>query len=510
VAIKDVKSYMRELNTTVMEQYENKVLRTFIQGIPGQILVLEEDLDGYMQAFANAMPSKYDESNPKNREVLKQLIRQAREEGVKVARKAHVAYVTRNPERWRVAQKKTGTGQFTELKSKIVFKRIKPKWGENVFLVQSFDSTISAVIKAISETLIDLIAKDRSAGTKGVGLAKATQALYGAQNRSLIEKGHGEESSAISQITGAALIMRLSQNSAFKQELKGAFQNNVLAEIAKQTNNQPDLADLTTYETHLNELINTFESVVTKGGKVRQDFFSVITLQDNKANSLDGKVEATLIRAVKNVFIKEYPKIAAELKASPNLKEKVTAVTIANMLKDVKVGKGKHVNISISLEAGVDEAVKTLDKVSETMTKTKFSKNKEKNARKKRQVPGTQSVGDTAPRTEQGISSVPLKDIIALNNILPQIVREHMGTPALVNRTGRFSESVKITDVQQTARGFPSIGYTYRTNPYKVFERSSGTRWSSIERDPRPLIDTSIRAAASSLAMGRFFTRRVE
>ena len=84
--------------------------------------------------------------------------------------------------------------------------------------------------------------------------------MYGAQNQSLIEKGHGEESSAISQITGAALIMRLSQNSAFKQELKGAFQNNVLAELARQVNNQPDLADLTTYETHLNELISTFES----------------------------------------------------------------------------------------------------------------------------------------------------------------------------------------------------------------------------------------------------------
>ena len=84
-----------------------------------------------------------------------------------------------------------------------------------------------------------------------------------------------------------------------------------------------------------------------------------------------------------------------------------------------------------------------------------------------------------------------------------------MGSPRLNLRTGRFAGSVRVVDVITTAKGFPSFGYTYQRNPYEVFEATSGTRFSSVERDPRTLIDTSIREIASELAIGRFFTRRV-
>ena len=49
-----------------------------------------------------------------------------------------------------------------------------------------------------------------------------------------------------------------------------------------------------------------------------------------------------------------------------------------------------------------------------------------------------------------------------------------MQPPGLANRTGRFASSVKVTEIQQTPKGFPSIGYTYRKNPYQVFEEGSG------------------------------------
>ena len=66
-----------------------------------------------------------------------------------------------------------------------------------------------------------------------------------------------------------------------------------------------------------------------------------------------------------------------------------------------------------------------------------------------------------------------------------------------------------MTDIQQTPRGFPSIGYTYEKDPYSVFESTSGTRFASTERDPRSLIDLSIREIAQQMAIGRFYTRRV-
>jgi hypothetical protein len=82
-----------------------------------------------------------------------------------------------------------------------------------------------------------------------------------------------------------------------------------------------------------------------------------------------------------------------------------------------------------------------------------------------------------------------------------------MGTPALVYRSGDFANSVEITDVTMTPQGFPSVGYTYDKYPYQTFE--PGYAQGSPQRDPRKLIDASIREIAMGLAIGRFYTRRI-
>ena len=103
-----------------------------------------------------------------------------------------------------------------------------------------------------------------------------------------------------------------------------------------------------------------------------------------------------------------------------------------------------------------------------------------------------------------------LRMIAMINKELPKTVRDNMQQPALQNRTGRFVNSVKVTEVVQTPKGFPSIGYTYQKNPYQVYEMGVGEApWATPERDPRKLIDRSIREIATKLAIGRFFTRRV-
>jgi hypothetical protein len=84
-----------------------------------------------------------------------------------------------------------------------------------------------------------------------------------------------------------------------------------------------------------------------------------------------------------------------------------------------------------------------------------------------------------------------------------------MKFPRLENRTGNFAGSVRVTDVSTTRQGYASIGYTYEKNPYQVFESSSGTRFSSAERDPRSLIDKSIREIAAQLVTTRLYTRRL-
>ena len=84
-----------------------------------------------------------------------------------------------------------------------------------------------------------------------------------------------------------------------------------------------------------------------------------------------------------------------------------------------------------------------------------------------------------------------------------------MGAPALENRSGRFANSVKVHDVVRTKQDFLSFGYNYDKNPYQVFEVGSSGNWSSTQRDPRRLIDRSIREVAAEFALGRFYTRRL-
>jgi hypothetical protein len=107
----------------------------------------------------------------------------------------------------------------------------------------------------------------------------------------------------------------------------------------------------------------------------------------------------------------------------------------------------------------------------------------------------------------KGKANEGLQLLALLNLKLQAVVARNMVTPALNYRTGRFAASVRATDIQTTAKGFPSIGYTYQRNPYETFE--VGNLQGDPERDPRRLIDKSIREIAAEMAIGRFYTRRV-
>jgi hypothetical protein len=108
---------------------------------------------------------------------------------------------------------------------------------------------------------------------------------------------------------------------------------------------------------------------------------------------------------------------------------------------------------------------------------------------------------------QRSISQSPLQLLALLNAQLPGVVTKNMSLPGLENRTGRFAGSVRVTDILQTARGFPSVGYTYDTFPYQTFE--PGYAQGSVDRDPRKVINLSIREIAAQYAIGRFYTRRV-
>ena len=84
-----------------------------------------------------------------------------------------------------------------------------------------------------------------------------------------------------------------------------------------------------------------------------------------------------------------------------------------------------------------------------------------------------------------------------------------MKYPRLENRTGRLASSARVIDVQKTPGGFASFGYTYMRDPYEVYETSSGTRFADSDRDPRPLIASSIREIAAQHGVGKLYARRL-
>ena len=97
--------------------------------------------------------------------------------------------------------------------------------------------------------------------------------------------------------------------------------------------------------------------------------------------------------------------------------------------------------------------------------------------------------------------------IQAFNAKLPSKLAENMRSPRLNYRTGRFASSVRVVDAVLTPQGFPSFGYTYQKNPYQTFE--PGYAMGSVDRDPRKLIDRTMREIAVEFAIGRFYTRRL-
>lgn len=156
-----------------------------------------------------------------------------------------------------------------------------------------------------------------------------------------------------------------------------------------------------------------------------------------------------------------------------------------------------------------------------TKAKNITANNPKPEVRKKQKVKSVQSNSKTkssvstkkAPRkakTNVPTSTNILSLAALINEKLPETIRKNMKPPALQNRTGRFSNSVKIVEATYTTQGYPSFGYTYQKDPYQVFEPSLGNAsWSSQERDPKRLIDRSIREVAAQLMAGRFFNRRI-
>ncbi len=189
--------------------------------------------------------------------------------------------------------------------------------------------------------------------------------------------------------------------------------------------------------------------------------------------------------------------------------EKVGHIAVNNVLKglqkEIKPRKGLKVYMpSLAL-------VEKAKNFKGTVKSSKKGKKKIKGGRLKKLGKPVLGAGTSANRSvnKRRTTGTNISLIALLNKALPQTVMDNMSPPSLQNRTGRFAASVRAVSVSAVG-GQPNIAYTYDRDPYGVFEVGTGdSRWATKQRDPRSIIDKSIREIAAETMRGRFVTTRM-
>lgn len=230
-----------------------------------------------------------------------------------------------------------------------------------------------------------------------------------------------------------------------------------------------------------------------EAGKLLKEFTSTLKLNEESAKRNQG--DASRERAFLNALSREVSNhllnktnLFTTKTSSSSLDVVTSRLTEAARISGAKVKKTTKASSSrTSAKAGIKGST------SSSSGTERFSKIKAKPV--------------SMEETPQRINWASLIGII--NQKLPQQVASNMDSPALVYRTGRFANSTKVVNVETTKEGYPSIVFDYQRDPYDVFDRSKGTApWNTPARDPRALVEKSVREIVREMAIGRFYTRR--
>ena len=257
----------------------------------------------------------------------------------------------------------------------------------------------------------------------------------------------------------------------------------------------------------MNSLTKQLNEITGKIGKDLNDKIIFIELGGQWFNRASGAAKRQLTKKLQAIIANSWEELK-KIKGSDSIvdavkKDHINAI-IEPFIITLKKNRNGKVNPRKKLNyKGVKNAVTTKAVLS--------SKQKKSNAQYRSAKTGRFISRRQASAQERGFNKAmsPLALIKTLNAQLPAAVAQNMGSPRLNFRTGRFANSVRVTDIGQTKVG-QSIGYTYQTNPYQVFEMGKGRDpWSTPDRDPRPLIDMSIRQIMTQYTTKRFTTRRV-
>jgi hypothetical protein len=209
------------------------------------------------------------------------------------------------------------------------------------------------------------------------------------------------------------------------------------------------------------------------------------------------RVQAAKEFALVNSIKKQISSLAAEMDWT-NFSSSPSGVDI---IRNEVLASAKKAGAKTTARKTAKSTYKTSSMVKKEKIETQVEKDSGVGLKGKRRVSDK-----VVPKTKNWLELIPM-----INAKLADKVIQNMNSPRLNNRTGRFAQSAKVVNVTQTKEGFPSFVFDYQRDPYDVFDRTLGrTPWNIPQRDPKALVDISIREIVREMAIGRFFTRRAQ
>ena len=228
-----------------------------------------------------------------------------------------------------------------------------------------------------------------------------------------------------------------------------------------------------------------------KGGGIRRlvENGAIAFLRENTPEflSAEGKGKGGLAESV-------------EAKGSPSIDENVVSDVVEEITKKAKPKK-KLKNKTVSIKKQPKVARRKRRKI---QAGTKGSGKKAVTTKIKLKVAAT---GTFKRKKEKGKGELNLGKVkTSINRKLGAEIRRNMGRPALINQTGRFSDSAELVSLRQAQNSI--IGtYNYQLRPYETFENNGDRQWPA-GFNPKPLIAKSIRNLAMGTINDKFILRR--
>ena len=254
------------------------------------------------------------------------------------------------------------------------------------------------------------------------------------------------------------------------------------------------------------KVISTIE-IKTKENHIKKSKFQNM-IGRARIQVLGSKTEA---EADVNKLLKEIKKIGPQnIEGSKTIKTVLTeqlADTLAGKkVKKYKSRTSKKTNYSVPLPKTTNKLKSKLSRISK-QAQCIVAVSKLKAAGKR-----------SESKRESGSLQKELNKLKSLINArLPAEVRRNMGRPALINRTGIFSNSVELLNLRDTGQTYTGE-YTYmltgggtsknRQGVYSTFENLGTKQWPLVY-NPKPLISKSIRNLAQKELGKKFTLRRI-